>query len=70
MAIQYVPISSWTNEREGAKRVEIAGKDDERQITAVLACTMSEGCPSTTQGKTPCCLPQVEFPQKRSKALH
>ena len=28
-------------EQEGTRRVEIAGKDDKRQITAVLACTMS-----------------------------
>ena len=40
-AIQYVLVSSWTME-QGAKRVEIAGKDDKWQITAVLACTMSE----------------------------
>ena len=64
-AIQYVPISSWTMEQEGAKRVEIAGKDDKRQITAVLAGTM-EGdflpIQLVYQGKTPRCLPQVQFP--------
>jgi len=40
-AIQYVPTSSWNMEEEGARRVEIAGKDDKRQITAGLAGTMS-----------------------------
>ena len=66
-AIQYVPISSWTMEQEGAKRVKITGKDDKRQITAVLACTMSGDVllPQLVyQGKTPRCLPQVEFPKQ------
>jgi len=27
-AIQYVPVGSWTMESEGAKKVEIAEKDD------------------------------------------
>lgn len=65
--IQYVPISSWTMEQEGAKRVEISGKDDKWQITAVLACTMSVNFlpPQLLyQGKTPRCLPPVEFPKK------
>jgi len=35
-AVNYVPMSSWTMEREGTKRVEIVAKDDKRQITAVL----------------------------------
>ena len=66
-AIQYVSISSWTMEQEGAKRVEIARKDDKRQITAILACTMSGDVlpPQLVyQGKTPRCLPQVEFPKQ------
>ena len=36
-AIKYVPVSQWTMERVGSKRVEIAGLDDKRQITAVFA---------------------------------
>ena len=66
-AIQYVPTASWTMEQEGTRRVEIAGKDDKRQITAVLACTMSGDLlplQLVYQGKTPRCLPQVEFPTK------
>ena len=40
-AIHYVPVGSWTMELEGAKRVDIAGKDDKRQITAVFAGSMA-----------------------------
>jgi hypothetical protein len=39
--INYVPVSSWTLEKQGAKRVEIAGADDKRQITVVFGNTMS-----------------------------
>jgi hypothetical protein len=39
--INYVPVSSWTLEKEEAKRVEIAGVDDKRQITVIFANTMS-----------------------------
>ena len=38
--IHYIPVSSWTVEKEGSKRVEIAGIDDKRQITAVFAGTL------------------------------
>jgi hypothetical protein len=31
--INIVPVSQWTMEVEGAKRVEITGIDDKRQIT-------------------------------------
>lgn len=36
-AIKYVPVSEWTMEKVGSKRVEIAGLQDKRQITAVFA---------------------------------
>ena len=39
--LNYVPVSDWTMEAEGAKRVEIAGKNDKRQLTAVLAGSMT-----------------------------
>ena len=32
-AINYVPPTSWTMEVEGSKRVDLAGKDDKRQIS-------------------------------------
>ena len=35
--IHYVPVGSWTMDKEGSKRGEIAGVDDKRQITAVFA---------------------------------
>ena len=34
--IKYVPVSQWTMEQKGAKRVEVHGVDDKRQITAVF----------------------------------
>ena len=39
--IQYIPVSSWTMEVQGAKQVEITGLKDKRQITAVFAVTAS-----------------------------
>ena len=36
-AMNYVPVSHWTIDQEGAKRVEVVAKDDKRQITAVFA---------------------------------
>ena len=41
MGINYIPVSSWTMEEEDSKRVEVAGKDDKRQLTALFACSMS-----------------------------
>ena len=39
--IKYVPVSCWTLEKKGSNRVEIAGVDDKRQITALLAGALS-----------------------------
>ena len=50
---------------EGAKQVELIGKDDKRQLTAVLAGSMSgKFLPPQLiyQGKTTRCLPHYEFP--------
>lgn len=41
-ALNYVPISHWTMDEEGAKRVEVVVKDDKRQITAVLEALQQE----------------------------
>ena len=63
--LNYVPVSQWTMEQEGAKRVEIDGKDDKRQITAVFGCSMSgDFLPPQLvyQGKTTKCLPSFQFP--------
>ena len=63
--IHYVPVSDWTMAEEGTKRVELVGKDDKRQPTAVLAGSMSgEFLPPQLiyQGKTTRCLPHYDFP--------
>ena len=65
-AIQYVPVGSWTMEFEGAKKVQIAGKDNKRQITAVFAGSMAGDflpIQLVYQGKTSRCLPKVDFPE-------
>ena len=65
-AIHYVPVGSWTMEKEGAQRVEIVGKDDKRQITAVLAGSLTgDFLPPQLvyQGMTKRCIPTVNFPQ-------
>ena len=35
-AIKYVPVAEWTMEKQGSKKVKIAGLDDKRQIIVVL----------------------------------
>jgi len=63
--INYVPISSWTMEQEGTKRVKVIGKDDKQQLTALFACSMSEDflpIQLVYQGKTMKCLPKFQFP--------
>ena len=63
--IQYVPISNWTTETKGTKQIEVAGKDDKRQITAAFGASMEGDFLAVQlvyQGKTTRCLPQVEFP--------
>ena len=63
--IKYVPVSNWTMAKQGAKKVEIVGVSDKRQITAVFAGTLS-GTFLPPQiiykGKTKACLPDVAFP--------
>ena len=36
IGLDYVPVSQWTMDQDRAKQMEINGKDDKRQITAVL----------------------------------
>lgn len=63
--IHYVPVSSWSMEKEGAKRVEIIGKDDKRQITAVFAATSAGDflpVQLVYKGTTTRCLPSFQFP--------
>ena len=35
--VNYIPVSSWTMQSEGAKKVQIVAKHDKRQITVVIA---------------------------------
>ena len=63
--IKIVPVSSWTMEKKGARRVEIANVDDKRQITAVFAATaIGDFLPFQLiyQGTTSACLPTFPFP--------
>ena len=65
-AINYIPLSSWTMEKRGSKRVEIIALDDKRQITTVFAGTLTgDFLPPQViyQGTTQRCLPNVEFPK-------
>ena len=63
--INYIPVSSWTMEEEGSKRLQVLGKDDKRQLTALFACSMSRHflpVQLVYQGKTVRCLPKYQFP--------
>ena len=62
-AMKIVPSTNWTMEKKGTKRVEIAGVDDKRQITAVFACAMSSKfllMQLIYKGKTTKCLPKLK----------
>lgn len=58
-------LSEWTMEERGAKQVKLVGRGDKRQITALLASTLS-GVLLPLQliyaGKTEQCHPKVQFP--------
>jgi hypothetical protein len=63
--LNVVPSSSWTMEKEGSKRIEIAGLQDKRQITATLAVAMNGGVlpfQVLYGGKTDGCHPRFTFP--------
>ena len=65
--IHYIPVSDWTMAEEGAKRIEIAGKDDKRQIMAVFAGSMGGEFllqQLVYEGKTTRCLPHYTFPSR------
>uniref|UniRef100_A0A1X7SFZ8 DDE-1 domain-containing protein n=1 Tax=Amphimedon queenslandica TaxID=400682 RepID=A0A1X7SFZ8_AMPQE len=66
-AVQVVPSCSWTMEKKGTKRIEVAAIDDKRQITAVFGCTLSGNflpIQLIYQGKTTKCLPNnIDFPR-------
>ena len=64
--IHLVPVSEWTMEKQGTKNIIVTGVDDKRQITLVMAATMT-GCFLHPQilyeGKTTRCHPSVKFPE-------
>ena len=63
--INIVPGSQWTMEQKGSKRVELAGLNDKRQITAVFCATLAgEFLPVQLiyQGKITANLPRFAFP--------
>ena len=63
--IKFVPNSSWTMARHGAKRVELVGVGDKRQITAVFCGSLlGDLLPVQViyKGKTSRCHPRFSFP--------
>ena len=66
-SMKIVPSSSWTMEKRGTKRVEIAAADDKRQITALFTCTATgQFLPIQLiyEGSTSrCFLSSVKFPK-------
>ena len=66
-AVKYVPTGEWTMHRYKEKIIPITNSDDKRQITAVLAITLTgDFLPPQMiyQGKTPRCHPKVAFPEE------
>ena len=64
--IKYIPVGSWTMEKEGQKRVQITGIDDKRQITAVFPATKTGNflpIQVIYKGKTKRCLKFVDLPE-------
>ena len=60
-----VPVSDWTLEVQGSKQIDMIGLDDKREVTALLAVSMTgELLPSQIiyGGKTPRCHPSVNIP--------
>ena len=63
--LNYVPVTSWTMEEAGARRVEVVAKDDKQQLTAVFAGSLyGNFVPPQLiyEGKRERCHPQFKFP--------
>lgn len=63
--VKLVPSTSWSLEHRGAKRVEVAGQNDKRLVTAVLCGTLQgDFLPLQIiyKGKTDRCHPKYTFP--------
>ena len=64
-AFHFVPVSAWTMSRQGELSNPIAGLDNKRQITVIIAVTLAgEYLPPQIlhQGKTERCHSAIEFP--------
>ena len=65
--LKFVPTGDWTRNLSGDKVVSLVGSDDKREITAVLAVTITGRClpPQLLyKGKTSKCHPMIEFPER------
>ena len=65
--VNYVPVSSWTMEEEGSKRIELIGKDDKRRLTVPFAGSLNGNLLPIQiiyQEKSSRCLPKFNFPDK------
>ena len=63
--LKLVPVSSWTLEQQGAAKVKVAGVDDKREITGVVAASMSGDLLPLQllyTGVTDRCHPRFKFP--------
>jgi hypothetical protein len=62
---KYVPTSEWTLAEEGSRQVDIIRKEDKREMTVLLTCTMAGSLlpPHLIYaGKTNKCHPKITFP--------
>ena len=62
---KFVPASQWTLAELGVKQVDVTGLDDKREMTALLACTLSGSLlpPQLIYaGKTTRCHPMIDIP--------
>ena len=60
-----VPVSCWTLEVQGSKQIDMVGLDDKREVTALLAVSLSgELLPPQViyAGTTQSCHPNVPLP--------
>ena len=60
-----VPVSNWTTEEQGTKQVEVICLDDKREITVVLAISLSASLLNPQviyAGKTQRCHPDTSIP--------
>ena len=65
LVINWDQTSQWTLAEQGVKQVDVTGLDDKREMTALLACTLSGSLlpPQLIYaGKTTRCHPLVDFP--------